>query len=218
MRAAIEAVREAASLFRDYERGHLGQLSRIRPGEIHEREDREAKVARNRGAAEKLEAALVELESLYALGLLVEEMGEAQAIIGKALRFGLDSKAPPEYPGAGLSNRDLMELELGDVSAAQRWADLDGVIRLGAVDDRRDSKLNKLTIGNYRDGLGRLLAPPVRGRQEAVQEPQCAHLGRVERPGSHGLALICTACGAVGTVSHKAGNPAITWRLPDAQD
>ncbi|HVA92152.1 MAG TPA: hypothetical protein VNL71_20190 [Chloroflexota bacterium] len=48
------------------------------------------------------------------LALLLEEMGEAQQIIGKILRHGYDST----HPDGVLTNRDLLENELGDVDAA----------------------------------------------------------------------------------------------------
>lgn len=49
------------------------------------------------------------------LALLMEELGEAQQVIGKILRHGFDSHHPdnPE-----VSNRDLLHRELGDVNAA----------------------------------------------------------------------------------------------------
>ena len=48
------------------------------------------------------------------LAILAEEMGEAIQIIGKVLRHGYESR----HPNGGLTNRQLLEKELGDV----RWA------------------------------------------------------------------------------------------------
>jgi hypothetical protein len=48
------------------------------------------------------------------LALLMEEMGEAQQIIGKILRHGYESR----HPDGGPTNRLLLEKELGDVTCA----------------------------------------------------------------------------------------------------
>ena len=48
------------------------------------------------------------------LALLLEEMGEAQQIIGKILRHGYEST----HPDGGLTNRSLLSKEMGDVEAA----------------------------------------------------------------------------------------------------
>lgn len=50
------------------------------------------------------------------LALLLEEMGEAQQVIGKILRHGYASFNPND-PGQG-TNRTMLERELGDVLAA----------------------------------------------------------------------------------------------------
>ena len=49
------------------------------------------------------------------LALLLEEMGEAQQIIGKILRHGYDSWNPDDD---NVSNRGLLEKEIGDILAA----------------------------------------------------------------------------------------------------
>ena len=49
------------------------------------------------------------------LALLLEEMGEAQQIIGKILRHGYESYHPDNQY---VTNRQLLEKELGDVMAA----------------------------------------------------------------------------------------------------
>ncbi len=50
------------------------------------------------------------------LAILAEEMGEAVQVIGKILRHGYESRNPlnPE----SLTNREYLELEMGDVLAA----------------------------------------------------------------------------------------------------
>jgi len=50
------------------------------------------------------------------LALLLEEMGEAQHIIGKVLRHGYTSCSP--FDAQGTINRVLLEKEVGDVMAA----------------------------------------------------------------------------------------------------
>jgi len=50
------------------------------------------------------------------LALLLEEMGEAQQVIGKILRYGYESSNP--FDLCGFSNRQLLEHELGDVRHA----------------------------------------------------------------------------------------------------
>lgn len=53
---------------------------------------------------------------LERLALLSEELGEAQAAIGKILRRGYESKRPD----GGLTNRHALENEIGDVREAVR--------------------------------------------------------------------------------------------------
>jgi len=48
------------------------------------------------------------------LAILAEEMGEAIQVIGKILRHGYESR----HPNGGMTNRQLLEKELGDV----QWA------------------------------------------------------------------------------------------------
>lgn len=70
------------------------------------------------------------------LALLLEEMGEAQQIIGKILRHGYDSC----HPNGGPENRRLLEKEVGDVFASLDMLveskDLDG----GQIDGHRRAK------------------------------------------------------------------------------
>jgi len=62
------------------------------------------------------------------LALLLEEMGEAQQIIGKTLRHGYDS----EHPDGGPTNRRLLEKEIGDVIAT-----VDMLVEADDLDDDR---------------------------------------------------------------------------------
>jgi NTP pyrophosphatase (non-canonical NTP hydrolase) len=62
------------------------------------------------------------------LALLLEELGEAQQAIGKILRHGYESVNP--FVDDGPTNRESLEWELGDVSAAIRL-----LAKAGDVDD-----------------------------------------------------------------------------------
>ena len=64
-------------------------------------------------------------ERLY---LLLEELGEAQQVIGKILRHGYEST----YPGDSETNRQSLERELGDVFCA-----------LGLMSDGKDINMDK---------------------------------------------------------------------------
>lgn len=50
------------------------------------------------------------------LALLLEECGEAIQAIGKVLRHGYES----HHPSGGPTNRELLQAELGDITAAIR--------------------------------------------------------------------------------------------------
>jgi NTP pyrophosphatase (non-canonical NTP hydrolase) len=95
----------------------------------------------------------------YCLGLLTEEMAEAAQLVGKSLRFGIDTPGPDAAPYHGANARQLLELELGDVLAAIRFAELHGVVDAYEVADRCDRKLAKLLDPTNKDNLGRQLAP-----------------------------------------------------------
>jgi len=70
------------------------------------------------------------------LALLLEEMGEAQQIIGKILRHGYDST----HPDGGPTNRQLLETEIGHVEHSiyrlHEAEDLDPLRVLEAVDEK----------------------------------------------------------------------------------
>jgi hypothetical protein len=76
---------------------------------------------------------------LERLAILSEEMGEAQQVIGKILRHGLDS----QHPNGGPTNRELLEIELGHVLFAvkllKRSNDLNYVEILRCSDDKAES-------------------------------------------------------------------------------
>lgn len=93
----------------------------------------------------------------YALGLLVEEMGEALVAIGRALRFGLDT---PEADGQ--HTREKLAFELGDVKAAINYAETASVVDDLALEGRREIKWRILLSPDKRDNLGRRLAPDPR--------------------------------------------------------
>lgn len=94
--------------------------------------------------------------TLYALGLLAEEMGEALCHIGRAMRFGIDTEGQD-----GITERDGLARELGDVSAAITYAAKAKVVHGPTINRRDTSKLAKLLDPESRDNLGRRLAPPV---------------------------------------------------------
>lgn len=90
----------------------------------------------------------------YALGLLVEEMGEALCHIGRALRFGLDTLGQD-----GIAEREGLAKELGDVRAAIDFGGMNRVFDMDATFYQRSKKLSKLTDPSETDNIGRRLAP-----------------------------------------------------------
>lgn len=98
----------------------------------------------------------------YALGLLVEEMGEALQLIGKALRFGLDTPGVKRLDGSvdmEATPRTMLAVEIGDIRAAADFAGYGGVFSANETFQRRDEKLRKLMDPESKDNLGRPLAP-----------------------------------------------------------
>lgn len=91
----------------------------------------------------------------YALGLLAEECGEVQQAVGKALRFSADEPAGP----GGITPRQEIERELGDVIAAIRYAGIRGVVDYAIVIERANAKYARLMDPDSKDALGRRLAP-----------------------------------------------------------
>lgn len=98
------------------------------------------------------------LSNLYALGLVIEEQGEVAQLIGKALRFGIDTPGPD-----GVSARDRLPDELGDVEAAVHFACLDGIAPFHRVIAARERKKTKLSNPESIDAQGNRLAPEPRG-------------------------------------------------------
>lgn len=80
---------------------------------------------------------------LEALALLSEECGEVVAIIGKALRHGLDSC----HPDGGESNRDAISREAGQVIAAIYIAIGAGALNVVELDNGIRDKWQK--VGQY---------------------------------------------------------------------
>lgn len=70
----------------------------------------------------------VDLARLERLVILIEESSEVIKNACKAIRFGLDSKNPLLGPGS-LSNRDNLEIEIGDFNNAVRMLTAAGDIR-----------------------------------------------------------------------------------------
>lgn len=99
----------------------------------------------------------------YALGLLCEEMGEAGQLIGKALRFGIDSVGVKDpltgNIDMGVTARQRLNVELGDILAAIEYAIARGVVSGSEVIKTREKKLAKLLDPSSRDNCGRRLAP-----------------------------------------------------------
>ena len=99
----------------------------------------------------------------YALGLMVEEMGETLKIIGKALRFGLDAPGPMTAEYQGLTARQMLPCEVGDLHAAIRWAAMAGVVKMSLANEAESDKLARLLDPLSRDASGNRLAPRLSG-------------------------------------------------------
>ena len=108
-------------------------------------------------------------QETYARGLLGEEASEIGVMIGKATRFGIDAPGPEAAPYFGMTARQAIELECGDMLAAIELAICAGLIRADVVEGQRQRKLAKLFDTDSRDNLGRRLAPEVQNtRPEAL--------------------------------------------------
>ena len=99
----------------------------------------------------------------YALGLLCEEFGEALQLIGKALRFGIDSVGVKDpltgHIDTTVTARERLNVELGDALAAIDYAGQRGLVDPNQVAIARSAKIKKLLDPNSRDNMGRRLAP-----------------------------------------------------------
>ena len=86
---------------------------------------------------------------LERLAILAEEMGEAQQIIGKIIRHGYESYNPTliqnQMDGVPkLTNREMLEKELGDVSAAINLMNLGGDIDRDAIQGHSIAKMKSV--------------------------------------------------------------------------
>lgn len=104
----------------------------------------------------------------YALGLLAEETSEVGVMIGKAARFGIDTPGPDAAPYFGMTAREALNLEAGDVMAAIDYACTCGLLDAVAVTQQAGRKLAKLLDPESRDNLGRRLAPNPSGQSETT--------------------------------------------------
>lgn len=77
---------------------------------------------------------------LEALALIAEECAEVVQAIGKILRHGLAS----EHPDSHITNYLTLQRETGDLLAALRIGEVQGMIDWGTVIRARDSKLIKV--------------------------------------------------------------------------
>ncbi len=80
------------------------------------------------------------------LALLLEEMGEAQQVIGKILRHGYESRDPTDPDS--IINRGLLEKELGDVLCA-----IDLMIEAHDVDQDDMNALGKIKYASVKQWL-----------------------------------------------------------------
>jgi hypothetical protein len=79
------------------------------------------------------------------LALLLEELGEAQQVIGKILRHGYESHNP--YDSGQTTNRMLLTREIGDVGVALEIMARAGDIIIDAVSEHKISKMKR--VGKY---------------------------------------------------------------------
>lgn len=75
------------------------------------------------------------------LALLLEELGEAQQVIGKILRHGYDNFHPDD---PATTNRMLLETELGHVRAAEALMVSEGDFSLGRLSDHQVAKVQSV--------------------------------------------------------------------------
>ena len=74
------------------------------------------------------------------LALLLEELGEAQQVIGKILRHGYDSY----HPQGNDTNRELLENEIGDVMAAVQMMTDAGDMDRVMIESEKTDKLERV--------------------------------------------------------------------------
>lgn len=104
----------------------------------------------------------VEAAQVYCIGLLVEEAGEVNQLLGKALRFGIDSPGIRRLDGSidmEKTARTMLPVELGDLLAAIDFARDHGLFNDAEMWRAYKRKYDKLCDESARDNLGRPLAP-----------------------------------------------------------
>ena len=102
-------------------------------------------------------------ERLY---LLLEELGEAQQAIGKILRHGYESFSP--FDPNRVSNRELLERELGDVLHAMERMRFSGDIEFEHITEAADSKAELVErYLHHQRGIGFRYVPAGAVRGEA---------------------------------------------------
>ena len=79
---------------------------------------------------------ILTLSRVERLAILLEELGEAQQVVGKILRHGYHS----QHPDGGPDNADLLEIELGDVLSSIDLLCEAGDLDQGAIDHARREK------------------------------------------------------------------------------
>jgi len=79
---------------------------------------------------------------LERLAILSEEMGEVQQVIGKIIRHGYDTNNPLD--STSKTNRELLEMELGDMSLMMLLMMDEKDIDLEKIDERTITKIPKL--------------------------------------------------------------------------
>ena len=75
-------------------------------------------------------------DELERLALLSEELGECIQAIGKIMRHGYEST----HPDGGLTNREILEIECGDVGNALHLLCENGDLSMGAMERRAFDK------------------------------------------------------------------------------
>lgn len=79
---------------------------------------------------------------LERLAILSEEMGECVQRIGKIIRFGYENYNP--YDQLKITNKELLEIELGQIEAIIGLMKLNGDIDKNTIEKAIENKLAKL--------------------------------------------------------------------------
>jgi NTP pyrophosphatase (non-canonical NTP hydrolase) len=74
------------------------------------------------------------------MSILQEECAEVTQAVSKCFRFGLDNYKP----GKPLTNREHLEVELGDVKAMIELLEQKGIVSAQAVETAKHEKFEKL--------------------------------------------------------------------------